>query len=370
MSATHPSAEQLERYRRRTATPAELPGIDEHLGRCDACFDLAGGSNADELVVLPNETSLESTHLTYDEIERWVDGRADAVERELVEGHVEFCSACRAELDDLRQVGDTVAGRSSKAGLRWMAAAAALAIVLGGLWLTRRNERAPSATSVRTTPAPNPPGPPPARDPLSPELRAQVERVIRTGELQKPEVVASLAGNASPLLGSEPSGPAFALIEPIATVVLDARPTFRWKPLPGATSYRVTIADFQSGEIAASGSSTATSWQPHHALAPGRTYSWQVKARRNGTEVTVPLPPAPEALFKIAKDEEIGQWKSEGLSSLDLGILLAERGALDDAERELQSAADSGSSQASALLAQVRSWRSYSPRPITTKAPQ
>jgi anti-sigma factor RsiW len=47
-------------------------------------------------------------HLTYEELEAFVDGRADALERQLVEAHVELCARCSGELLDLAATRDAL----------------------------------------------------------------------------------------------------------------------------------------------------------------------------------------------------------------------------------------------------------------------
>jgi len=42
-------------------------------------------------------------HLGYEEMERYVDGEADANDTEIVESHLRDCRQCAAEIDQLRQ---------------------------------------------------------------------------------------------------------------------------------------------------------------------------------------------------------------------------------------------------------------------------
>jgi hypothetical protein len=69
-------------------------------------------------------------------------------------------------------------------------------------------------------------------------------------------------------------------------------------------------------------------------------YSWQVKALRDGAEITSPRPPAPQAKFRIldqAKASEISRAKrSYGSSHLVLGMLYADAGLLREAEQEFR----------------------------------
>ena len=357
MSRAHPSAEQLERYRHRSASAEDLLFVDEHIAACDECFAAVGA--ADEAVVLAAAESSERAHLTYEEMERWVDGRADSIDRELVDGHAAHCDLCRSELADLMRVKDATHAPRIGVNRWWLAAAAMLIVGLTALVILRTEPVPP--TPGQTNPPLSVETRPP--DPLPPDLRSHVEQIVASGVLKKPDVVASLAGDSSPLLGAEREAAAFAVLDPLMTVVLDARPRFQWESLSGASSYSVTIADAESGVVVGRGSTPTVSWQPAKDLERGRTYSWQVTAHRSDGDVTAPQPPAPEARFQIAsraRVEEVDRWKNDGVAPLALGILLAERGLLDDAERELERAGDP---RADPFLTQVRSWRSLASRP-------
>jgi anti-sigma factor RsiW len=92
----HLDAEALDRYRRRVAPPAELLEADAHLASCDVCYD-AVRAGVDAIDLPP----ARDAHLTYEELEAFVDGRADALDRELIAAHLELCTLCGHELTDL-----------------------------------------------------------------------------------------------------------------------------------------------------------------------------------------------------------------------------------------------------------------------------
>jgi hypothetical protein len=66
----------------------------------------------------------------------------------------------------------------------------------------------------------------------------------------------------------------------VDTKTLEARPLFRWQPLPGATSYRFELID-DSGDSLAGADITATEMPLPEAvtLEVGVTYTWEVAAR-------------------------------------------------------------------------------------------
>jgi hypothetical protein len=151
-------------------------------------------------------------------------------------------------------------------------------------------------------------------------------------------MLAGLIGRAGTLMGGPGEGVAFALLSPVGTVVESDRPTFRWRPLNGAINYSVTIHDSNFNPVATSPSLGGTEWTIPRPLQRGTVYSWQVTALKDGNEITSPTPPAPEAKFKVleqAKADEIERAKqTSGFSHLVLGILYAQGGLLDEAERE------------------------------------
>jgi hypothetical protein len=118
------------------------------------------------------------------------------------------------------------------------------------------------------------------------------------------------------------------------------RPALRWGGLAGADGYVVRIYDVGFNEVAASPQISETAWNVTRSLERGRTYSWQVTARAGDKEIMSPVKPAPESRFMIldqAKANELTNAKSAAADShLTLGILYAQAGLLDDAERELQ----------------------------------
>jgi hypothetical protein len=186
-----------------------------------------------------------------------------------------------------------------------------------------------------------------------------IKRSLQTLHLQIPSIPSELKPPKGKLLG--PTGDAsFSPISPYGSIVFSERPEFRWQPLVNAKSYRVSIYDRQYQKILISDDLSETSWIPSKALARGEIYSWQVTAELNGQEIIAPIPPAPEAKFKVldaVPAREIEEAKVTAKDShLLLGILYAEAGLLSDAEKEflaLQSA-NPKSPVPNALLKQVQ----------------
>ncbi|HEX8410164.1 MAG TPA: hypothetical protein VF883_14975 [Thermoanaerobaculia bacterium] len=296
--------------------------------------------NRDDIVIFPGDGD-EPEHLTYEELEAWLDGRAGRIDRELAEGHLALCARCRAEADDLRRVRESLAPRRPA---WWIAAAAAVLIAILGI-----------AIAQRRTPVSTPPGPVEHRTETRPAI---TQPAPSPRKLVKPEIVASLVHTSGTLRGTGEQGVGFALQEPVATVVLDPRPPFRWTAMPGAGAYTVAVADRETGAGAATGETQETFWRPPAPLQRGRTYSWQVTAHVGDERRTVPRATDAEALFHVATEEAVREVEAVAADQhLELGLALAEHGALDDAERELRRAVGSGAPGAELYLEEVRSWR-------------
>jgi hypothetical protein len=161
--------------------------------------------------------------------------------------------------------------------------------------------------------------------------------------------------------------PGFALVSPVATAVLSDRPRFTWKPLAGATAYRVAVFARGFHKVAESVSLQSTEWAPSAPLERGQTYAWQVTSRMGVGEdaptVRAPALTDPEAKFQVVGAVEAAELESaqreHASAHLLLGILYARAGILDLAEHELAAhvAANPQDPQATALLEKIRAVR-------------
>lgn len=155
----------------------------------------------------------------------------------------------------------------------------------------------------------------------------------------------------------------FSVLAPVGSVLLSDRPAFRWSAMEGATGYVVEVYDDQFKLAASSPQLTSRSWTMPQSLSRGKVYSWQVKAIKDGQEVTSPRPPAPQAKFRIlnqSKANELAKAKRAYASShLTLGLLYADAGLLNEAEQEfrLLLRSNPNSPLARTLLRQVQALR-------------
>lgn len=195
---------------------------------------------------------------------------------------------------------------------------------------------------------------------LSPDAQRAVKNALTSGRVEESESLARLNGRGGTLMGSPGQGETFSLLSPVGVVVRADRPRLRWRPLPEASAYTVTVLDSDLKIVATSPSLSTTAWTPPRALERGRVYKWQVSALKDGEEIVAPAAPAPEARFRIldrnTNDELRRLEKANARSHLARGVLYAQAGLLVEAERELRAlvAANPQSAVARNLLRSVQ----------------
>ena len=198
-------------------------------------------------------------------------------------------------------------------------------------------------------------------DELPPAYQDLVKKALTSGRIEKSSQLQGLTRPSSSLMGSDNVKNDFAVLEPIGTVLLTNRPTFRWTAMDGATGYMIEVFDEKFNPVTASQPLTGLTWTTR--LPQGHVYSWQVKAMKDGQEITSPRPPAPQAKFRVldqAKANELENARRAYPSShLTLGMLYADAGLLREAEQEfrLLQKANPNSGLARNLLRQVQSLR-------------
>jgi hypothetical protein len=175
-------------------------------------------------------------------------------------------------------------------------------------------------------------------DELSPAQRQAVKNALTTQQAANASALAGLSGRRAGLRGDGSKTTAFGPSSPVGKVILTDKPALSWSRLEGAEQYRVIIYDANFNAVASSPELQANTWTVPRALGRGQIYSWQVVATKGGQEIKAPVPPEAEARFKVleqSKASEISQArKAAATSHLALGVLYAQAGLLDEAERE------------------------------------
>ncbi len=364
-----------------------------------------------------DEASRTAEPMGFDEVAAYVDGRLDDIDREIFESRLSLDPALQAEVADLTamraaMVRPASAGAAAPSNVRpfrvrgagskstiWMLGALAMAAGLTAtvVWFAQTTQRRSAAAPVTiaqgepsasqaTTQAPAPPrialqdnGGVVALDAagalslakpaaaLPDALKQDAIAALNAGTLPQTALPRDVrSGGPLTLMGEAPTAAKFAVLAPIATLVPDARPTFRWQAHPRARGYTVAIFNERLEPVASSGQLTAatTTWAPTADLKPGTTYQWQVTAvLPNGQSEPAPAPPLPEARFRVlsaAQRDTLNQQLAEaGDSNLLRGLVFTHAGVLDEAEHAFAelSAANPTSDRARDLLANVRKLR-------------
>jgi hypothetical protein len=355
VASAHLTDGEIERFQRRQLPAEDLVSLGDHLASCGECRKrVAARADAAASAALREALGIGTDdHIAESEIQAFVDGRLDAEQRAGISAHLAECPACAEDVRDLSEFAAEF-HRSAPARSPWMygalAAAAVLVLAIGAATMFWRghNNPAPVASLPGTGDIAA----------LEPADAARVRDALASGRLSLPPVLSDLIGRQGALMGTS-DAPAFQLESPVATVVLGVRPTLRWTALPGSPTYIVTLQDQSTGDTINSPPLRSTEWTPERALARARTYAWQVAASADGKEVVAPRPPAPPIRFTTADAATAARLEHLPASPLVRGVLYADAGLLDDAEREfgMIGANGPGADRVDAFLAQLREAR-------------
>lgn len=341
----HLSDSEIDGFRRSSLDPARLLVAGEHITECSICRSRILPDNilSAKLDHLQQEFM---RHLTDEELAAWVDaGPVD--DPHFVEAHLERCSSCRQELADLHGFQQKLkpARRSLNRSATWGVLAAAAVLIIAVV-AQRKPAAAPDA--ARTTPVD-------MRRPEVAILPREVERAPILDQLFRPE---------GKLLGDDAQH-AYHALSPVGIVTMSDRPQFRWEAIPGASDYVVGVYDKDFEKLVESPKIDSARWIPADPLPRGIRLSWQVTATVNGKPVRLPVPPAREAVFEVMSAETaktINEARDlQHASPVELGLLYARAGALEDAEAEF-----AGTPDAKDLLESVRKLLRQTQNPVPT----
>jgi hypothetical protein len=175
---------------------------------------------------------------------------------------------------------------------------------------------------------------------LPPSYQELVKKALTSQKIERSSQLQGLTRPPSSLMGGNEPGREFSVLAPAGVVLMSDRPAFRWSRFEGASSYVVEVYNEQFEQVMTSPELTTVSWTATQSLPRGRVYSWQVKAVKDGQEVTVPRPPAPQAKFRVIDqgrmNEILRAKRAYGSSHLTLALVYADAGLLNEAEQELR----------------------------------
>lgn len=350
----------------------------------------------------------EAASIAEDQLEAYVDGALDAVDREILETRLEDDAALRTQVDDLRalRAAMTPAAPARAVTLadhraarpemrRWIVPLGLAAAALAALVVWRSVRATPDGPTEAHAPVPVPPvgAPRDARPPalareirdrdrrigltpdnrlvgvdgLAPDLAGHLAVALRDGRLPASALGARVASPDGALMSPEAVARAFRPTAPVATAVLTPRPLLRWTARPGARSYRVRIVDEQLRTIAESPRLSAFTWRPASPLPTGRVLVWQVEADTPDGPQTTPAPPLPEARFVVLAAADAARVEAAmraATSDLAAAAIAAAAGLYDDAEAALaRLAQDNPEASIVAALRRDLAGRRHGPRP-------
>ena len=215
------SQQQLQLYGERRLPPAEFLVVAGHLEQCSLCYRNFSAAfpdltNPNQPFVLDWDELDDSKpfHLNYDEhLKPFVEDTIDAVDREIVESHVEVCPVCAKQLRELSEFREVVLyrlqaraaqkaaapGWAQRAGAWWhrlwplnpalIAVGLAMLVLGGGLgwwWLRGPAHNNEKSVALHATPDTTAPA---ARQPTSPtpESLAPADPSMSAGESTAPD---------------------------------------------------------------------------------------------------------------------------------------------------------------------------------------
>jgi hypothetical protein len=398
----HLSQKQVEDYSQQQLGAAELLSVSDHLGECEVCrVRVESGKNGEAAFVALHMEAFSpngelSAHLTSEQAAEYVDKNLSGETLKMVTDHLVSCEQCAVAIEDLRafrneiapslerEYGPVAVPRKSESSWRQRFVSlfhlsavpafggGALAVLLLAVtgWLIWRTPRTKEpevvvvpARSAQPSSSSEPLSPPlqPASvvaqlndgqrvlvldqqgklsgaDDLPPAYQNLLKKTLSTQRIDRSSQLQGLTRPPSSLMSSDNQNGEFSVLEPVGRVLNTNQPAFRWSAMEGASGYVVEVYDEQFKLVASSAQLTILSWAT--TLSYGHVYSWQVKATKDGQEITSPRPPAPQAKFRVLDQGKVNELtrakRAYGSSHLTLALLYADAGLLKEAEQELR----------------------------------
>jgi anti-sigma factor RsiW len=365
----HPSREQLIKYRDRALAPAELRSVDGHLGTCPDCrrelAEAANLSSANAMISAVREA--QTDHLTYDQMDAWVEGELESSEREFVMAHIGLCPPCARQLQAYESYApvmsapvrippavpltlvDRLSAFFSAPGMAALTAAAVAVAVLGPLAVIKRTESARSefTASLRAGSKASSAKPSLDRaelDAVPSSLRGGAMAALDTQSSARPAALAGLSPNTD-----------VNLDYPVSEVIEETTPDLQWKPF-ARSFYIVSIYNSQRMLVARSPMILQTHWQPPVRLTRGAIYTWEVQAA--GRARSVPR----RASFRVlsqAGDQQLSDLRATHPAPLAMGAVAESLGLLSLARQEFETVKETQSQQGGLLLDHITSLRGH-----------
>lgn len=381
----HIREKDLQDYGAGKLPPREFLRVQAHLENCAECQrrvdemfpNISERYEALFLEEMQNDV-LNDFHLNYDEhLKPYIYETIDAVDREIVESHVEICAECREDLRDLLQFHRELEQEkeirelskphwwqnltewfsASSRKTVWLAFASILILIGAGLiWffvsnsnneVTQNqqnqpdtfelpvNETAPNLENSAAQTNQNADLPKTNQSKTVNREQDLPKKEIEMANLVIPKFLDELRINEDGTLRGKGELPTkkISVIEPNGTVIRSSSPVLRWENVPNAESYEVSIFDNDFNRITKIENIKGTS-QRIANLARGKIYQWQVSAKTVTADGKTQNYLGQGKFYIVSQQDEnkINQAKN----SLERGRAFAEAGLLTEAANEFR----------------------------------
>lgn len=373
---------ELKNYGESELSPREFLRVQAHFETCEDCTrrldemfpNIVEREEALLLEDLADET-LRDFHLNYDEhLKPYIYETIDAVEREIVESHVEICSDCREDLRDLLQFHEELEREKEIRELskprfwsqvsEWFSApnrkavwlAFASIFVLGGAFLVwffvspTTNEIVQNPTNTNDFPinqtAPNIIQTPNVNQTV-PKMNStnsvenknqntnELPKEIEMAALVLPNFLNELRLNENDTLRGNNDLPTqkIVVIAPNGNVIRTSTPVLSWKNIPNIENYEVSIFDNDFNKIAETENLKGNSWRVPN-LTKGKIYQWEVSAKSISADGKTQNYLGQGKFYIVSQTDE--NKINQARNSLERGKAFAEAGLLREAENEFR----------------------------------
>jgi len=311
MSTAHISREQLMKYRNRALAAQELVAVDGHLGACQTCREELAGLAAAPIATIAAVREARFEHLTYEQMDAWVEDQLDQTERELVLSHVGLCAPCARQLKAYESYAPAMAapvssitapaaiqaaqpmtfGEKLRAMFRtpqiaMIAAAVALIAVLSPLMMKKSSVESPALTSL--------------------------DAVIN----EKPAALNGLERNTDP-----------SLVYPVSEVVEERQPILRWNAFGSA--YTLAVFDTYGNRVARGTVLNDTHWLVPVALERGGEYRWQITSAGETRTATF-------RVLNESNEQKLSEIRATNPGPKALGAVAQQMGLLSLAQQQFE----------------------------------
>jgi hypothetical protein len=271
----------------------------------------------DAEAMLKSIAHARSEHLTYDQMDAWVEDQMDQTAREWVVAHIGLCDFCAKQLSAYESYAPVMSGpiaapaqliplgeriREGFKNMGWpQIAMAALVVVVAVLApIVIRNSRSGLHTE--------------SLEVLPPGLRHAAQDVVNANAPLRPVALADLAPNVDPKIEY-----------PASEVIEETQPALRWNP--NGAPYKIDIEG--DGQRIESEELTATQWTVPVQLHRGIKYSWEIIS---SGEVH-------HAWFRVlgaSEEQTLADLRASGAGPLALGAVEQQFGLLSPAQHEFE----------------------------------